>query len=139
MLFKILKGDSSRISLDITPFHDGWCYFTSDDGKLYIDSDDGGVQKRTCINPNSNGKSKAVYVTLKSSAWNNKEQKVPVEGLTKDQNGTMGLIHDVSVSELEAAKGAELYVCHQEDGALTVAVYGDTPQIDIPAVVILMP
>ena len=51
MLFKMLKGDSSRISLDITPFHDGWCYYTTDDGKLYIDSEDGGKQKRTCINP----------------------------------------------------------------------------------------
>lgn len=49
-LFKILKGDSSRISLDRTPFHDGWCYFTNDDGGFFIDSiGDSGVQKRTKI------------------------------------------------------------------------------------------
>lgn len=36
MLFKILQGDKSRISLDITPFHEGWCYVTSDGG-FYVD------------------------------------------------------------------------------------------------------
>ena len=38
-LFKILKGDSSRISTDVTPFHDGYAYFTPDDGGFYIDSE----------------------------------------------------------------------------------------------------
>ena len=46
MLFKILKGNSSRISTEVTPFHDGWAYFTSDDSGFYIDCEDGGVQKR---------------------------------------------------------------------------------------------
>ena len=36
MLFKILQGDESRISLDITPFHEGWCYVTTDGG-FYVD------------------------------------------------------------------------------------------------------
>ncbi len=36
MLFKILHGDESRISLDITPFHEGYCYVTHD-GYMYID------------------------------------------------------------------------------------------------------
>ena len=36
MLFKILQGDKSRISLDITPFHEGWCYVTTDGG-FYVD------------------------------------------------------------------------------------------------------
>lgn len=52
MAFRILKGDSSRISMDITPFHDGWCYLTGDDGGFYIDYlADNGAQKRICINP----------------------------------------------------------------------------------------
>lgn len=54
-LFKILKGDSSRISTDVTPFHDGWAYFTPDDGGFYIDSEDNGEQKRHRINPNTGG------------------------------------------------------------------------------------
>ncbi len=56
-LFKILKGDSSRISMDKTPFHDGWCFYTSDDGGFYIDSEDGGVKKRTRINEKITGES----------------------------------------------------------------------------------
>lgn len=36
MLFKILHGDQSRISLDTTPFHEGWCYVTYD-GCFYVD------------------------------------------------------------------------------------------------------
>ena len=36
MLFKILHGDVSRISTEITPFHEGYCYVTHD-GFMYID------------------------------------------------------------------------------------------------------
>lgn len=36
MLFKILHGDSSRISTDITPYHEGYCYVTHD-GYFYVD------------------------------------------------------------------------------------------------------
>ena len=36
MLFKILHGDSSNISTDITPFHEGWCYVTHN-GYFYFD------------------------------------------------------------------------------------------------------
>jgi hypothetical protein len=35
-LFKILHGDSSRINVDATPFHEGWCYITHD-GSFYAD------------------------------------------------------------------------------------------------------
>lgn len=53
-LFKILRGNSSRISVNVTPFHDGWCYYTSDDGGFYIDSEEeNGSKKRTRINPES--------------------------------------------------------------------------------------
>jgi len=53
-LFKILKGDSSRIDTSITAFHDGYAYFTPDDGGFYIDSEDNGVQQRIRINPTPN-------------------------------------------------------------------------------------
>ena len=36
MLFKILHGDKSRISTDITPYHEGYCYVTHD-GYFYVD------------------------------------------------------------------------------------------------------
>ena len=138
MLFKMLKGDSSRISLDITPFHDGWCYYTTDDGKLYIDSEDGGKQKRTCINPISGGASRAVSGTLTKNGWVSGRQTLPVAGLQENQNGVIGIAQEVTDSQMEAAKGAELYVCNQVDGALTVACFGDVPQFDIPVVTILL-
>lgn len=37
-IFKVLKGDSSRIDLTNTPFHEGWAYFTPDDGGFYVDT-----------------------------------------------------------------------------------------------------
>ena len=42
-LFKIYRGQSENLPEIITS---GFCYFTEDDGKFYIDSDDA----RTCIN-----------------------------------------------------------------------------------------
>lgn len=45
-IFKILKGDSSRISLEKTPFNEGWAYFTPDNGGFYIDVEVDGVQRR---------------------------------------------------------------------------------------------
>ena len=35
-LFRMLHGDTSNISVDITPFHEGWCYITHD-GSFYAD------------------------------------------------------------------------------------------------------
>ena len=36
MLFKILHGDASRISTNITPYHEGYCYVTHN-GDFYVD------------------------------------------------------------------------------------------------------
>lgn len=36
MLFKILYGNDSRISTDITPYHEGYCYVTTK-GDFYVD------------------------------------------------------------------------------------------------------
>ena len=38
---------------------------------------------------------------------------------------------------MEAAKNAELYVCGQGTGTITIAAYGETPTRDIPVVVII--
>lgn len=139
MLFKILQGDSSRISTDITPLHPGWCYFTNDDGKLYIDSqEEDGTQKRTCINPITGGASKAVPGVLTKNGWVSGQQTILVAGLTADQNGVIGVTQNITDAQMDAAKGAEMYVCKQVNGALTVACFGDVPQIDIPVVTILL-
>lgn len=43
MLFKILHGDESNISLDVTPFHEGWAYVTHS-GFFYVDLNIGTVE-----------------------------------------------------------------------------------------------
>lgn len=48
--FNIVKGDSSRISTDITPFQEGRFYLTNDGG-LYVDAVVNGENKRIHLNP----------------------------------------------------------------------------------------
>lgn len=137
-LFKILKGDSSRISTDITPFHDGYAYFTPDDGGFYIDSEDNGEQTRHRINPPNAGGSTAVLTSLVSSGWSSGQQVLQIDGVTTESNGVIGLSQSISDAEMEAAKNAELYVCGQGNGSITIAAFGETPTRDIPVVVILI-
>lgn len=47
-LFKIFKGKAVNLPTDM---HDGYAYFTTDDGKFYIDALVDGILKRTLINP----------------------------------------------------------------------------------------
>lgn len=73
MLFKILKGDSSRISTDVTPFHEGYAYVTANDGGFYIDMNNGTADERIRINPT------ATQVTMKK--WTSADFPVmPVKG-----------------------------------------------------------
>lgn len=139
-LFKILKGDSSRISMDITPFHDGYAYFTPDDGGLYIDSFNDGENRRIRVSSPSSGggESVAIYATLLADGWSTGQQKLAVSGLTKDTNGVIGVTHDITDEQLTACGNAGLYVCDQGDGYLMIALNGDTPPCDIPVVVILL-
>ena len=46
-LFKILKGGKANIGTTTTPLHDGYAYFTYDEGGFYIDTS----TERTKINP----------------------------------------------------------------------------------------
>lgn len=96
MLFKILHGDPSRISFDITPFHEGYCYVTHD-GYFYVDMNVGTVEtpnnKRLKLNANEAEKivgydiatildssdaeiptSKAVFDAIVQSNWDQDDQ-----------------------------------------------------------------
>lgn len=50
-LFKILQGTVNNLNATNddgsakVPYHEGYCYFTTDEGKLYIDA----VDKRICL------------------------------------------------------------------------------------------
>ena len=80
----------------------------------------------------------AINTTLLASAWNAGQQTVAIEGMTADTDGVVGISQLISDAELEAVKSAELYVCGQGDGTLTIAAFGDVPTCDIPIVVILL-
>nr|DAG45241.1 MAG TPA: hypothetical protein [Caudoviricetes sp.] len=81
MLFKILKGDSSRISTDVTPFHEGYAYVTANDGGFYIDMNNGTADERIRINPT------ATQVTMKK--WT-ADDFLPTKGdlITMNLDGT---------------------------------------------------
>lgn len=75
-LFRILKGDSSRISTDVTPFHDGYAYFTPDDGGFYIDAEVGGAQVRKRVSdPPSNKSELDKIATGDKAKWDAAEAK----------------------------------------------------------------
>lgn len=135
-LFKIVKGDSSRIDTSITNFHDGYVYFTSDDGGLYIDSEYNGAQRRIRINPAVG--SVAITATLFASGWVSGQQILTVNEVRADTNGIIGVTQSITYEQMEAAKSAELYVYAQGNGTLTIAALGDTPTCDIPVVIILI-
>ena len=134
-LFKILRGDSSRISTSTTPFRDGWAYFTPDDSGFYIDAatDDG--NKRLRINP----KAKNVACTLSGTGWSGNTQTVTVAGLGANSNGSADLAMDISTAALTAATKARMRVTGQAEGQITVTAYGTVPTVDIPIVVKVEP
>lgn len=133
-LFKILRGDSTRIDKSTTPFHDGYAYLTPDDGGFYIDAVSGSEEKRIRINP------KSLYVsgTLMASAWSNGQQTLSVAGLSANQNGVIGLSQDITSEQMKVANEAMMYVCGQGNGALTIAILGEVPVCDIPVTVLLL-
>ena len=53
-LFKIEKGLSSNLTENRPNTNEGWCYFTTDDGKFYIDTDPktGDTSGRIALNAN---------------------------------------------------------------------------------------
>ena len=139
-LFKILKGDSSRIDTSITPFHDGYAYFTPDDGGFYIDSEDNGSQRRIRINPTDSDGSIAVTATLFASGWSSLgSQTLTINGLGADANGMIGLSQGASQEQIYAAMDANLYISGQSENSLSITAAGAIPIIDIPVVVVMMP
>ena len=136
-LFQILRGDSSRIDTSSTPFNDGYAYFTPDDGGFYIDSENNGVQKRIRINPSNKSNSKAITSTLKASGWISGKQTISINDLKAYSNGLIGVAPNITTTQMNAVKKAELYISDQNDSGLTVCALGDIPNTDIPVIIIL--
>lgn len=114
-LFKILKGDSSRVGTDTTPFHEGYAYFTPDDGGFYIDAVSGGSNKRIRINPNP------IYATCSTASGT-------AAKVATTQNGDFALKTGASVrvkfTNANTASWASLNV--NGTGAKSIRLYGST-------------
>lgn len=134
MLFKILKGASSRISTAATPFNEGYAYFTPDDAGFYIDATVDSTQKRVRVNQPST----SVTATLKAADWSSGKQTVSITGLGANQNGSVGLVTGATDAQITAARAAGLFVSAQTEGSLTVQARDATPSVDIPIVVTML-
>lgn len=132
-LFKILKGSSTRISTAVTPFHDGFAYFTPDDGGFYIDSEDNGEKRRIRVS----GEVKSIASTLTAGNWINKQQTITVGEIKADQNGIISTSQAITNDQLEAVKNADISVSSQNEGSLTLTAKGEVPACDIPVVILL--
>ena len=82
--------------------------------------------------------SMAVYCNISASNWSAGRNIINVNGLKADTNGVVGLAQNISTAALESVKSAELYVCGQSNGTLTISANGDIPKEDIPIVIILL-
>lgn len=133
-LFKLLRGNSSHISTSITPFHDGWAYFTTDDGGFYIDAEtESGEQKRILVNQ----KSEAVTAALTAASWSGGKQTLSIPNLGATQNGVIGLSDAVEGDLLKEARAADLHIESQSAGNLVIEARGTQPTHDLPVVVVL--
>jgi len=82
-------------------------------------------------------KGSSVEVTLAANAWVDGKQTITIDGLTADHNGIIGISQTITDAQLAAVQEAKMYVSGQSDGAMTIAVNGETPSCDIPATIIL--
>jgi hypothetical protein len=135
-IFQILRGDSSRINLDTTPFHDGFAYFTPDDGGFYIDAEMDGEQRRIQVN-SAGGGTEPVEIVLTATGWSGRDQTVSITGVTATQDGIAGVPQTISGDEYQAVTSAGLRVSGQGDGTVTFTCEEDVPQINVPVLILL--
>ena len=85
MLFKILHGDDSRISLDVTPYHEGYCYVTYK-GDFYVDMNN----KRTKLNAKD---TETLMGAVLSKILNSSDTEIPTSKAVTD--AIANLIKDI--------------------------------------------
>ena len=99
------------------------------------------VKIDTALSEKANS-SVAITATLLASAWSGVDapftQELIVEGLGADQNGTISVAHNATVTQRETARLAMLSIIGQSENSLTIAADGEMPEVDIPVVVILL-
>lgn len=123
--FNIVKGDSSRISTDITPFQEGRFYLTNDGG-LYVDAVVNGENKRIHLNPTTGGGSMSYARTFVTGDWtagaSESTLSIPASdhGLTGDiiDCQAFSLHYGAHVTNTWAA--VQTYATNESDGSITL-------------------
>ena len=103
MLFKILHGDASRISTDITPYHEGYCYVTYD-GHFYIDMNNERVKLNSHNAETLTGKS--LEEIQKSISYDDLKDKPNIPTKTSELTNDSGFITSAPVSSVNNKTGA---------------------------------
>lgn len=123
-----LTNDSSEKFLDWRERMNG----TSDSNMMKIDAALGEKANNSVI----------VTTTLLASAWVGVDapytQELAVDGLLKDTNGIIDVVHDATAEQREIAREAKLAITGQEDGKLIIVADGEMPEFDIPVYIILL-
>jgi hypothetical protein len=143
MLFKILHGDKARISTNITPYHEGYCYVTHD-GEFYVDMNNervklnakdcetiAGASLDSILNSINSTVDKISTISLPASGWteatNIYSQVVSVTGVTANSKvdiyPTPEQLVDLQIS------GISLVAVNQ-DGVVTVYAMNNKPISD---------
>lgn len=65
--------------------------------------------------------SSAVTATLTAAGWASGQQTLTIAGLGATQNGVIGLSQSITDEQLSAASEAEMYICGQAAGSVTIA------------------
>lgn len=116
MLFKILHGDASRISTDVTPYHEGYCYVTHD-GYFYVDMNN----ERVKLNAKE---AEALVGYNIEEVLNYSDTEIPtskavqdaLDARTYDENDAMELIADMGLIEPAADENGAVYT--DENGVI---------------------
>lgn len=126
MLFKILHGDTSRISTDITPFHEGYCYVTHD-GYMYIDMNVGAgdVPNNKRVKLNAQEAEKLTGYDI-ATILNSSEVEIPTSKAVLDA------IDNLTASDLDIFV-QDTEPTDAEDGAIWIDTAND-PTFTIPHV-----
>lgn len=143
MLFKILHGDKTRISTDITPYHEGYCYVTHD-GDFYVDMNNERVKLNARDAETLAGKSldsilssvnssvdKISTISLPASGWttatNVYSQVVTVPGATENSKVD---IYPTPEQLVDLQIAGIALVAVNEDGIVTVYALNNKPTSD---------
>ena len=97
------------------------------------------VDETERIETDKANKSTLVSKTLLASGWNGtpKKQTLSVAGITASTAWEVLPALNITNAQLEALQGANLQDGGQSSGSITLLVFGDVPEIDIPVRVIV--